>query len=168
MSGDNYKRASWHICKLLAKEEGTFFSDLESLEDCFSYREWMEILNKIASNRYWSQVPPEDRCVHNVSASQEAPSKPKSEKIETKFSLSKLSDYGKAKKKPTKVEELILLSSGESSTSDEFSEESSSDESITGSSRAKARYRGSYRRKYDIEVVEPPKFAMDGQMPLEE
>ena len=109
VSGDNYKRASWHICKLLAKEEGTFFSDLESLEDCFSYREWMEILNKIASNRYWSQVPPEDRCVHNVSASQEAPSKPKSEKIETKFSLSKLSDYGKAKKKPTKVEELIIL-----------------------------------------------------------
>jgi hypothetical protein len=51
-----------HMFNLLNKSDELLLMDLP--ERCPTYKEWFNMLETIAADRYWSRVPCEQRCVH--------------------------------------------------------------------------------------------------------
>ena len=59
----NLGTAALKMKLLLSKDDNPCIIDPDS-EDHRTYKEWCEILDAIACDKYWLEVPPNQRCVH--------------------------------------------------------------------------------------------------------
>ena len=56
--------AAHHLYKLIHKSKEQIMPNMQEGKMCPSYSEWYETLEILAADRYWSQMPAEDRCIH--------------------------------------------------------------------------------------------------------
>ena len=56
--------AAHHLYKLIHKSKEQIMPNMQEGKTCPSYSEWYATLEILASDRYWSQMPAEDRCTH--------------------------------------------------------------------------------------------------------
>ena len=52
------------MLELLSQSDSLLVTDMDNISACVSYKEWFKILDAIASDRYWQNVPARDSCVH--------------------------------------------------------------------------------------------------------
>jgi hypothetical protein len=169
------EQASFHLDKLLVKSDELLLTSMDVMEDCLSYRDWMNALELIASSRYWERTPAESRCTHIICSDNEleptAPITSSSSRAKSSSTTSKAitkktnnsNDNSKellknknTKKRITKtspkVEEILISSSEASrgSTSTEDAPESclsSADESDSSEQRESVVCRRKHRRQ---------------------
>lgn len=171
------RKAAENLTLLIDSSSNLFRLDNE---EPMTYQDWFQILESIATNQYWSTIPPEDRCTHIIqndicATSNEAPRSfspgrlsVKKEKVNSTTSSSTLSSKKKSlttkakTKSPKKVEE-ITISSSESSDARTETAESGSDNDDVPSVRSSRSRTKRYDRR---EVIKPPKFKMDGKLHL--
>ena len=172
------KQAAVHFNKLLLEDNDLF--KLSEEQGSLTYRQWMNTLRTIAEDQYWFRISPKDRCTHilpeedvgmnklNHDASL-SPEPLLHKKMNGKFIKSS------RKKSQMKVEEILVSSSGLSSSDGSTSSGTDENESSSESDSAPSlnlQYRK--HKKYNLKnsdsrsVVTPPIFKMDGKMSLKE
>lgn len=152
ISGTNERAlmSARHMSKLINRAEDVLSLDSAHREDgCYvhySYSIWYDMLQGLASDRYWYENNPSTRCSHikKEPSRQRTAVRPKNE-----LYVSSLNE---------KVEELIISSSDESSTDS------------TGGSVSSNSSCGNYgrRTRSSKEVVTPPVFKLNGRQTLKE
>ena len=133
-------------------------------DDSKTFKQWKEALEKIATSPYWYIVKAADRCVHTEDNTSAEHREVKSEAI----SQPSRDRKGRKVSKPSsrRVEEVILLSSDDSSDSEQNSTSSELNSDIDSSPlRKRVRNRAMTTKR---EVVTPPIFSMDGKNNLGE
>jgi len=145
------------------------------VEHCQTYREWHEVLEAISQNKYWTKVPSENRCTHIIMSDEETNDSKAGEAAKAVKSMKKLpmkapSKKDKKKRKAnTKIEEIIVSSSNDTSvesstpSSPETDATSESDDFLALPRRALRKVTRDRR-----EVVAPPVFKIDGKIPLKD
>ena len=63
-AAESYQRAAEHLRHLVSRSEELFKVVSGATESLLSYREWFNVLNTIAVDQYWIQVPAKSRCIH--------------------------------------------------------------------------------------------------------
>ena len=149
--------AALHLKRLLAKENTKLILPAEDVRDSLTYREWYEVMEMVAADSYWDEMPPEDRCVHlfPTGATQASMQLPPEAVVKTE--KNPLVEVKKRSTQPTikstaKVEEIVITDSDEVDRSS--GEESLSQEEECSTQRYHLRRR---------EVVKPPMYVLDGK-----
>ena len=141
--------------QLLGESDEVILSDDTRQYTC---KQWMQILDAIASDPYWTNVSPEERCVHIVKREARTFSEIKQNTQVPSVAKSRRSQKAK-KLSYTLDSSLSSMGSSVSGGSDSGSEV----KSYSVSSR-----KGSRRRKSHREIVTPPVFEMDGKTGLQD
>jgi len=169
-----------HLLKLIRRSEDVCEISCEGYRER-SYAEVFTLLNAIANDCYWTEMPAHRRCIHATTDGDQADIKINAEKSSLRITKVEPSSSSgdstkrakirssKRKTKP-KIEDIIVLSSDSESSQrssslvkDLYSETSSasSDSSRPISKRLRSRRRSR-------EVVTPPVFEMDGKTRFED
>ena len=161
--------ASKQLSLLLQKNSAKFVLPTEEASESLTYREWFEVLELIAADPYWDEIPPEERCTHilsisphskadtvtNIHRHEDSNSPTQHTKLETS-STPRMGKQQHVQHKPIKIEEVIISDSEDSSIL-------TSDDQSSNNELREARYRHHKR-----EVVKPPVFVLDGKESLAE
>ena len=156
--------AAYHFSQLIERSDDLLLTDTDAIDECLTYKEWFTTLSIIASNRYWSRTPPENRCTHILGSDGEASISVSGlgNRISEGSKHSKKTKSSLVKSTPMKVEEIIISSSSARETetdTDEGGEESEVD--------APSPHYYRHRNRSDSRsVVTPPVFQMDGKVSL--
>jgi hypothetical protein len=171
----HYQKSAEHLANLLGQSSELLITDINAVEHCRAYCEWHEVLEAISRNKYWTNVPSEHRCTHIIMSDEGTHDSKLAEAAKAVKSMKKLprrapSKKDKKKKKAnTKIEEIIVSSSFD--TSDESSTPSSPENDATsGSDDFLALPHRAIRKvtRDRREVVAPPVFKIDGKIPLKD
>jgi len=165
-----------HIRKLLSKSEEFFMVDDQEYEEALSYAEWFGALETIASNRYWTVTPHEERCVHvlkpDPSIVEDRASSDKvsrSEVFDSPAEYANTSRTSKSKckfRQRKKIEEIVISDSSSSADSEYQSDVSISSVCTSGSSIDLRESRPQKKYFDRRERVKPKLFEMDGKSDL--
>ena len=169
--------AAYHFDEMMNGSEAPFITNVNQIERCMTYREWMDTLEILALDSYWSETSVEERCTHvltskkskeeNVQNSQyKKNSKVKIINSKAESSSQILKKLKKMEKKT--VEQVTISSSSESSSSSSCSSDSEEDNWSKEVKNVRGQ-RVSRHRYYDKrDVVTPPKFQVGGTQSLKE
>lgn len=172
--------AANHVTKLLNDSEDIFSIEPDNEDDQFTYHEWHQTLDYIASSKYWTRVPSDQRCAHLMNPTEKT--SPPSNRAGSVDSLTealcnlkkegtinneKKSDKEETKikkKKSQKVEEIVISSSGSSSQSQSSSQADGTSDDDKGAT-SKPRHR---RRVDRREIITPPIFRVSAGISLKD
>ena len=179
-------QAAEHFKKLISRDGDVF----ETSDKCsLTYAEWMDTLESVANDRYWSQTPAADRCTHvldqhQITMDHEADtptkvkikpsvSKPRKSNtlstMKTKSPEVKSPEVKSLKKLKCKVEEVVLSDSSTETVTDSSESSSNSNSDSSCESVSSRKHRRSRRKRSDTRsVVTPPVYKMDGKQSLED
>ena len=149
-------QAARHLRFLISKDNSPCIFPGDEVSDALTYKTWFDLLDNIASDKYWNTVASEEICTHIQ----------QSDSLESSgenHHRQKVERHLKIRQKQSSIkQEVECSSSTESNTSDCDSTCDDTDEEIVSTARKNAR-----RSRYDKrEVVTPPPFVLDGKVTL--